>query len=488
MEIQYYIQYILSWVYHNILYTEATFAIVRILFIIGLVSLLVYRQYMLFVLLCILVLCAEYVTDDGDNHIAKFVEAAKAAATSPPRVVDKDELTTGISIDGREGFSIGMPKIIKGDDSGKDHRRSNKFIEEDSREFSETYFNTKRCSIGSGIGGITMFGSNELIGTSREATISGVYDFAKNATNNTSTDADTNTQRFKYFKECVFEPVKRSTNNGTTDLRTFKKKIYTDVTSNIINIENCLSRFNTAILFTTSSDINGDYSQQLTTLTDTTIIGKNADGTPASFKYTSLIAGGDNKETKLSNIQPLNKGNKGDNFDERTYSALLKATNESNDVIYTNHPGLKQRAIDIFGKVYGYRTRISEVLEMMRAQTKNDAALLHTVRINESIVKELRTILAYLAMIQRTDAVIKFEESIDFGNNVKGIYNRLNSTPPLSSLGILPTNAGIKNISGDNNIFRIPLDDDTYNTSDEKRYVYGITYYYDTATSQKPYS
>jgi hypothetical protein len=124
---------------------------------------------------------------------------------------------------------------------------------------------------------------------------------------------------------------------------------------------------------------------------------------------------------------------------------------------------------------------------MMRAQTKNDAALLHTVRINESIVKELRTILAYLAMIQRTDAVIKFEESIDFGNNVKGIYNRLNSTPPLSSLGILPTNAGIKNISGDNNIFRIPLDDDTYNTSDEKRYVYGITYYYDTATSQKPY-
>ena len=42
MELQYYIQYILSWVYHNVLYTDATFAIVRILIIIGLISLLVY--------------------------------------------------------------------------------------------------------------------------------------------------------------------------------------------------------------------------------------------------------------------------------------------------------------------------------------------------------------------------------------------------------------------------------------------------------------
>ena len=481
MELQYYIQYILSWVYHNVLYTDAAFAIVRILLIIGLVSLLVYRQYVLFVLLCIIVISAEYLTDtnNGDNHVAQFA-AAMAPST---RIVDKDELTTGISIGGREGFSIGMPKIIKGDDSGKDHRRSNKFVEEDCREFSETYFNTKRCSIGSGIGGITMFGSNELIGTSREATIRGIYDFAGNVTSN---DANGSPEtRFKYFKECVFEPVKRS-----TDFRAFKKKVYADVTSNIINIENCLARFNTGVLFSTSSNISAGYSDRLTSLTDSTVRGKNADGTETtevSFNYTSLVNGGDNKDAKLSNIQPLNRGNKGDNFDERTYSALLNATNESKDAIYTNNPALKQRAIDIFGKVYGYRTRLDEILAMMRAQTKNDAALLHTVRISESIVQELRTMLAYLAIIQRTDAVIKFEESIDFGNNVKGIYNKLNTTPPPSSLGILTLNADIKNISGDNNIFRIPLDDDTYNTSDEKRYVYGITYYCDTAKSQKPY-
>ena len=29
----------------------------------------------------------------------------------------------------------------------------------------------------------------------------------------------------------------------------------------------------------------------------------------------------------------------------------------------------------------------------------------------------------------------------------------------------------------------VPLDDDTYNTNDEKRYLYGITYYFDQANS-----
>lgn len=477
MDLQYYIQYILSWVVHNVIYTDASSAILRILIVIGLVSLFVYRQYILFVLLCIIVISAEYLAvadDDSEHPFIKFAAALKAP--SPPRIVDKDELTRGISIDGREGFSMGMPKIIKGDDSGKDHRRSNKFIEEDSREFSERYFNTKRCSIGSGIGGISMFGSNELIGESREATIRGIYDFAGNVT--TNDDKGDSVKRLKYFKECVFEPIKRN------DFRDFKQKIYTDVTSKIINIENCLKRFHTGVLFSTSSDVNAGYSTRLTTLMDDTVSGTNADNTPASFTYTSLIAGGKDKTAKLLNIQPLNKGAKGDNFNEQTYSALLKATNESNE--YKNQPGLKQRAIDIFGKVYGYRTRIDEILAMMRAQTKDDAALLQTVRISESVVQELRTMLAYLAIIQRTDAVITFEKGVNFNVNVKGIYTALNSTPPPTSLGIL--NVNNKNtIDADNNIFRIPLDDDTYNTNDEKRYVYGITYYFDTEKSNKPY-
>jgi len=465
MELQYYIQYIISWVVHNVLYTDASFAIVRILIFIGLVSLLVYGQYILFVLLCIVVISAEYLadadTDNGDNYVAQFAAKVMAATTVPgtSRIVDKDELTTGISIhDGREGFSLTMPKIIKGDATGKDHRRSNKFIEEDSRDFTEKEFRSKQCSIGSGIGGITMFGSNELIGESRTATIKGIYDFAGNVTaNDSGGDA---AKRAKYFKECVFEPVKRN------DFRAFKKKIYTDITASVINIENCLKRFNTGVLFSTSSNISAGYSTRLTSLMDSKVSGTNAND--PSFNYVSLIAGGSNVE-KLSNIQALNKGKNGDSFNERTYSELLKATNDSNIA-------RKQQAMDIFGKVYGYRTRIDEILAMMRAQTKDDVALLHTVRISESVVQELRTMLSYLKMIQQTDTIIEFEESIDFGNNVKGIYNMLNKTPPPASLGVLPDN-GKESIQGAN-IFKIPLDDDTYNTNDEKRYLYGITYYF----------
>ncbi len=474
MDLQYYIQYILSWVVHNVLYTDATFAIVRILIIIGLVSLLVYRQYILFVLLCIVVISAEYLADadtnEHDNYIAQFAAKVMAATTTTVpatgRIVDKDELTTGISInDGREGFSIGMPKIISGDATGQDHRRLNKFVEEDSRDFTEKEFRSKQCSIGSGIGGITMFGSNELIGESRTATLRGIYDFAGNVTANDS-NGDT-TKRAKYFKECVFDPVKRN------DFRAFKKKIYTDITGKIINIENCLKRFNTAILFSTSSDVNAGYSQRLTTLTDYAVSGKNADGTDASFTYVSLIAGGSDNTAKLANIQALNRGNNAvDNFSKQTYSDLLKATNESADEIYTTNRARKQQAMDIFGKVYGYRTRIDEILAMMREQTTNDIASINTVRISESVVQELRTMLSYLKIIQQTNAIINF----DISNR---IYDKLNKTPQPTTLVDALTENNKNTIAAANNIFKIPLDDDTYNTNDEKRYLYGITYYFD---------
>ena len=473
MEVQYYIQYILSWVVHNVIYTDASFAIVRILIFIGLVSLLVYGQYILFVLLCIVVISAEYLADadDGDNYVAQFAAKVMAATTVPgmSRVVDKDELTTGISIhDGREGFSIGMPKIIKGDDSGKDHRRSNKFIEEDSRDFTEKEFRSKQCSIGSGIGGITMFGSNELIGESRTATLRGIYDFAGNVTDNTSTTDAIKAKRAKYFKECVFEPVKRN------DFRDFKKKIYTDINSKIINIENCLKRFNTEILFNTSSNISAGYSQRLTTMMDSTVTGINADDSAkVSYTYTSLIVGGSNEDSdkvklskKLSNIQALNRGNNADNFSKQKYSELLKNTNDS-----TDNRARKQQAMDIFGKVYGYRTRIDEILAMMRAQTKDDVASINTVRISESVVQELRTMLSYLKIIQQTNAIINFDIS-------NGIYDKLNTTPQPTTLDELTKN-NKNTIDGANNIFKIPLDDDTYNTNDEKRYLYGITYYFD---------
>lgn len=473
MDLQYYLNYIISWFYHNVVYTGATLAIVRILIIIGLVSLLVYQQYILFALLCIVMISAEFlILDDTESTQIKDMFSFETRPSNHRREVDKDELTTGVSLT-REGFSLGMPKIIKGDSTGADHRRSNKFVEEDSYDFTDKYFSSKQCSIGSGAGAITMFGDNELIG-SRIALISSIYDFAGNRTANDTTGDGV--KRFKYFNDCVYEPVKRN------DFREFKTDTYTKINTRIIDIPKCLARFNVDILFNTTSDINADISKQVT-LSD-----KKISGAVADVSYVSIIIGETNP-TKLKNIQPLNTATIGDNASESTYSALMNETNGATSGIYADR-ATKLRAIDIYGKVFGFRKRIDEILAIMREQTKNDAALLHTVRINESVVKELRMMLAYLAILQRSNAIITFEMTTGIR-----LYDKISTavTAAISGTGTLVPITGVTDsnkapISDVNNIFRIPLEDDSYNTKDEKRYLYGITYYFDKDKSEKPYS
>ena len=467
MDFQYYLQYIISWVYHNVIHTDATIAIVRILIIIGLVSLLVYQQYILFALLCIVVLCAEYLIRDETATVSTGIKDR--------RIVDKDALTTGVSLT-REGFSFEFPKIIKGDDSGTDYHRSNKFIEEDSRDFTDKYFTSKQCSIGSGVGSITMFGDNELIGDSRIAKFNSavytIYDFKGNWTANDNTGD--NSKRFIYFNDCVHDPIKRN------DFRALKKEIYRKINEKVIDIPKCLARFNIGVLFNTTSDITANMSTQVA-LSDL----KNTDGGESTLiSYVSIINGNTNA-TKLSNIGALNAGTIGDNASEATYTELMKATNESG-----LEPYIKQRAIDVYGKVFGYRKRIDEILKIMREQTKDDASLMYTVRISEPLVKELRMMLAYLAVIQRSNDIIDFEmtQGIRLYDTISTAVTAASSleTGTLATItGVTDTNKG--SISGLNNIFGIPLDGNDYNTKDEQRYLYGITYYFDKDRSENPY-
>jgi len=470
MELQYYLQYILSWIYHNIFYTDASFAVLQIILFIGLVSLLVYREYVLFVLLCIVVITAEglrIIERSDDNPLWSWAEMGGPSRSGG---VDKDELTTGVPI--KEGFSLGwLPKITKGDNSGKDYQRSNKFIEEDSNDFTDKYFKSKQCSIGTGAGGITMFGNNELIG-SRTAILSGIYDFAGNVTdNNTNTD-NINQKRLKYFMDCVYYPVYRS-QRGMEDFRITKKQMYNDVNNHIIHIERCLKRFNTSILFNTNSDITADITADIYRR----ITLSNTDNNKViDASYVSLITGTTNAE-KMKNIQPLNKGEKGDNSSDQTYRDLISRIDK--DERYKDKDALKQKHLNVYTKVYGYRKRIDEILSMMRTQTKNDSSFLYTVGVDETIIQELRMILAYLAIIQRTNDIIIFDMS---GVNYGPLSKDLTVLEPITVSNdnllnkIMRDNAVSTNF--DKNIFRIPLYDDTYNTNDEKRYLYGITYYF----------
>lgn len=476
MDITYYLNYIITWFYHNVLDTSTTYSIVKVLIIIGLVSLLVYQQYILFVLVCIVVVSAELLINHENgttpsvlNDLFTFNKTWSLSSSSSSkyrREVDKDELTTGVSLT-REGFSLGMPKIIKGDDTGTDYHRSNKFIEEDSNEFTEKYFSSKQCSIGNGAGAITMFGDNELIGESRIAKIHSVYDFAGNWTSNDRNGDPV--KRLNYFNHCVFEPVKRY------DFRAFKIELYSNIMQYVIDIDKCFSRFDVPLLLNTESDITQDYSKQIT-LSDK----KGGDEAVKDIAYVSIINGNTNA-IKLENIQQLNAGAKGDNASDTTYAALMKKTNERKDGIYSD-VAIRQRANDVYGKAFGYRKRIDEILARMREETKNDASKLHTVRVNENIVKEIRRMIAYFALIKQCRSIVVFEQL-----SAK-IYEKLDVVPQLMNLApIVVTSAQTAPISGNNNIYRIPLDDDTYNTNDEKRYFYGITYYFDKDKSEKRY-
>lgn len=471
MDIQYYIKYIVSWFYHNIINADATLSIVRILIIIGLVSLFVYRQYILFALLCIVLVCAEVFM--GGSTLFTLNDAGLAAAAAAGRtsalsnhIVDKDELTNGVSLT-REGFSIGLPKIIKGDDSGKEYQRANKFIEEDSRNFSEKYFNSKQCSIGSEGGSITMFGDNELIG-GRDIKLDMIYDFSGNWTPNTTSGVQ-NT-RYKYFYDCVYEPIKRN------DFRELKTEIYKKINERVIDISQCLARFNIGALFNTRLDITADRSKSVT-------LSNKKEGSSVDEIASVSIINGDDNDTKLANIQPLNQGLNGDNASEVGYAALMKETNEATTGIYSEtrlRAYRKQTANDVYGKVFGYRKRIDEILKMMREQTRDDKSRLYTVRVNESVVKELRKILAYLALIDQSNRVILFEQTNTLYDTAK--------TAVETNQGTLVERRSetLSNISGGYNIFGIPLEDNTYNLKDEQRYLYGITYYFDKNKSDNP--
>ena len=455
--IQYYIQYLSSWFYHNVLYTETAVVLLKFIVFVILLSLLVYQQYYYFACGAVFVIVYLFFMEGGT--------AGTAGAWSGPRMdnavrrVAKDDLTIGVPLV-KEGFAIAMPKIIKGDDSGKDYHRSNKFIEEDSRDFTEKYFNSKKCGIGSGIGGITMFGSNELIGGERKVALSGLYDFSGNLGN-----------RYKYFRDCVFVPVKRSLDNGGGDFRDIKTTICDNINNKIININRILERFDWKILFDTQTDPNSDYNQRVS-LSD-----KNQSGT-AIPQYNSLIQGSDNA-SKFKNIKSVGDG---DDINDKMYAELLTTINNNR----TMNSSVRQHHLDTYAKAYGFRNSLDSIFANMRTQTKNDASLMYTVRIGESVVQQIRTMLSYLAIIQRTNDIILFEKNV--GLNKIGIYNMAPpGLPPTGELGVIPnTEEGEykSKIVGGNNIFKIPLEDDTYNNNDEKRYVYGITYYFDTANSK----
>jgi hypothetical protein len=197
----------------------------------------------------------------------------------------------------------------------------------------------------------------------------------------------------------------------------------------------------------------------------------------ATVAYVSLINGKDG-EAKMNNIIGLDKGGSdvADNANIDDYSRLLQDTSEK----YKTDIKKKELYLAVYGKVFRYRKRIDEILSMMFEQSKNDVLAMNTIRISEPVIQELRMILGYLAIIKCTKEIIDKEQST-------GIYVDPTTISSRQLNAFTTADAGWKAFFKDkdnnnniqnNNILKLPHDDDSYNNTDEKRYLYGITYYF----------
>jgi hypothetical protein len=95
-----------------------------------------------------------FLSDDGGNYGGKYRYRTLTETLN--------DLTNGISLNETnrqsshviEGFSLPSITIAKGDDTGRDYHNSNTFVKLNSQEFSDNYFESKKCGYAGGVGSI----------------------------------------------------------------------------------------------------------------------------------------------------------------------------------------------------------------------------------------------------------------------------------------------------------------------------------------------
>jgi hypothetical protein len=451
IELHNYIHYILRSIYYNYINTATGIALSRLVVIVLFVS--VFRHYDLFVFFLIIVIILEissYTPPPNHNHnsswlgiwpeIRKFVsideinnynsvfnnflsdDGGNYGGKYRYRTLTEtlNDLTNGISLNETnrqsshviEGFSLPSITIAKGDDTGRDYHNSNTFVKLNSQEFSDNYFESKKCGYAGGVGSISLFGSNEIIG-SRIATMSSVYDFAGNIGN-----------KDKYFKDCVYDPINRNPN-----LKNFKTQVFSGINDNIMNINDILARF--------STDIN-------------------------NVNNTTYVIG--NILKKHNNYIANEYFNRINDKSEEQYTILIKKVNNEKDPDYDIK--YKSRKLEIYNKVYGYKTKLNEFFERIETQYKQNNNVIGTMTISDTTIQELREIINYLRVVKMSKDII----------DIVTTYN-------IDKEGSTPNqNNNVKPMFKDLKIYESDLDK-SYNTPDEQRYLWGISYYYNNATT-----
>jgi hypothetical protein len=400
------------------------------------------------------------------------------APSRPSYTFDINHLTNGVSLNTKEGFEIFG--ISRTDDSGTDYHNRTTSVDKNSQEFSDKFFENKKCN--NGLGSIVMSGTNELIGQ-RSVYMSSTYDYANKLklikdqiwpevkTINTITyninDVSNNDQFqqycYNYFFDCVYQPIHRSrkaTGTTTIDFRDFKKGVYIGINNNIMNINGLLvDRFNLSNLKDTSNN---------------RIVGNIINDNTADIT----------DDYGLYNINEIN-----DKSDAQ-FGDFIDEESKKTDIF-------KGRRLEIYNRVYQYKKKLNEIFTNWKNHSKNYNINVRFISVNDSVLNDLSEIINFIRLVKMSFDIVFIHDIVVhpiLGNN-KTLYELIAEAKTKNVKKMIPygfKEHGTKIIQDTDkfeimkkflsirNIYEIPQTsvNTSYTLPDEERFLYGISYFY----------
>ena len=472
-----YAHYIFRGIYYNYIHSETGIAVSRCIIFILLVTFIIYAKYDYLIWFLAFIFFLEvisYSTSDSSSWLNIWSELRPVIIKSDNvnsninlyqgdslsknvggSIIDNiNKITEGLSLNEKEGFLF----ISRGDDSGKDYHTPNNFIKEDSQDFTDKYFESKKCN--NGIGSIVMAGTNQMLGGTRNVNFSSTYDYKgkveliRNQISN-SQDNERNikvvgaSETFKqycynYFLDCVYDPItrsKKSFNNAGPDFRGLKTEMYNGINNNIMNLDNLLSRFN-------QDNFN-----------------KN------DVSLNNYVVG-----NLIKNITDINDKSDSD------FGSFIEAESNKNDDMY------RARRMEMYNTVYSFKQKLNELFSLWRSNAKRYNNDIMLISISDTVLQELTYMVNYLRIIKMTMDIIIKEKEMNIYEDMKRAYD----TP--GNKGYIPygykvtssdsiirrdvTNSVFtQNYFSSRNIYGLDIND-TINLPDEQRYLYGISFFY----------
>jgi hypothetical protein len=399
------------------------------------------------------------------------------ALSRPSYTFDINHLTNGVSLNTKEGFEIFG--ISRTDDSGTDYHNRTTSVDKNSQEFSDKFFENKKCN--NGLGSIVMSGTNELIGQ-RSVYMSSTYDYANklklikdqicpaaitiNGTSYNKNDVSNNDQFqqycYNYFFDCVYEPINRSrkASGNTTDFRYFKKDVYNGINDNIVKIDDLLGRFNL---------------RNLKDASDNRIVGNIINSNTEADKK---------DDYGLYNINMIN-----DKSDAQ-FGDFIDEESKKTDIF-------KGRRLEIYNRVYQYKNKLNEIFTNWKNHSKNYNINVRFISVNDSVLNDLSEIINFIRLVKMSFDIVFIHDIVVLpilGNN-KTLYGLIEEAKTNNVKKMIPygySNAAdkitqdttnftkMKNILSNTNIYNIPQTsaNTSYTLPDEERFLYGISYFY----------